>query len=63
LSFTPFSVRGKVQNEIGFVFMAVNLRKYTAVNSNFTKKSPKCEDKKITQINIEQIKQKYLIKY
>src|SRR5690625_3442761 len=34
LSFTRFSVRGKskVENEIGFALMAVNLRKYTAKN-------------------------------
>ncbi len=35
LGFTRFSVRGKekVKNELGFAFMAVNLRKYTAKNS------------------------------
>ncbi|WP_339212409.1 IS1182 family transposase [Ornithinibacillus sp. FSL M8-0202] len=34
LGFTRFSVRGKekVKNELGFAFMAVNLRKYTAMN-------------------------------
>src|SRR5699024_14507 len=34
LSFSRFSVRGKskVENEIGFALMAVNLRKYTATN-------------------------------
>jgi transposase len=36
LCFTRFSVRGqeKVENELGFAFMAVNLRKYTAINTN-----------------------------
>ncbi|WOV84007.1 IS1182 family transposase [Sporosarcina jeotgali] len=35
LAFTRFSVRGndKVKNELGFAFMAVNLRKYTAINN------------------------------
>jgi len=38
LCFTRFSVRGKekVENELGFAFMAVNLRKYTAMNTNHT---------------------------
>jgi len=33
LRFTRFSVRGesKVENEIGFALMAVNLRKYTVI--------------------------------
>ncbi|WP_100011205.1 IS1182 family transposase [Lentibacillus sediminis] len=36
LCFTRMSVRGeeKVENELGFAFMAVNLRKYTAMKSN-----------------------------
>src|SRR5699024_4502937 len=36
LRFTRLSVRGKgrVENELGFAFMAVNLRKYTAMNAN-----------------------------
>ncbi len=35
LRFTRMSVRGneKVKNELGFAFMAVNLRKYTAMNA------------------------------
>src|SRR5699024_8977126 len=35
LSFTRMSVRGneKVENELGFAFMAINLRKYTAMNA------------------------------
>src|SRR5699024_10350316 len=35
LCFTRMSVRGneKVENELGFAFMAVNLRKYTAMNA------------------------------
>ena len=46
LCFTRFSVRGKgkVENELGFAFMAVNLRKYTAMNRNQTvdnKNNPK----------------------
>lgn len=46
LCFTRFSVRGKgkVENELGFAFMAVNLRKYTAMNRNQTvdnKSNPK----------------------
>jgi len=38
LCFIRFSVRGKemVENELGFAFMAVNLRKYTAMNTNPT---------------------------
>ncbi|MGX9933075.1 IS5/IS1182 family transposase, partial [Virgibacillus salarius] len=34
--FTRMSVRGKskVENELGFAFMAVNLRKYTAFRQN-----------------------------
>lgn len=38
LRFTRMSVRGekKVENELGFAFMAVNLRKYTAKRSNVT---------------------------
>ncbi|MFB4166775.1 IS1182 family transposase [Virgibacillus sp. JSM 102003] len=38
LCFTRFSVRGKekVKNEIGFAFMAMNLRKYNAMNTNPT---------------------------
>ncbi|WBX80361.1 IS1182 family transposase [Virgibacillus salarius] len=36
LRFTRMSVRGnsKVENELGFAFMAVNLRKYTAITQN-----------------------------
>ncbi|NAZ10802.1 IS5/IS1182 family transposase, partial [Agaribacter marinus] len=36
LRFTRMSVRGKskVENELGFAFMAVNLRKYTAFGQN-----------------------------
>src|SRR5699024_1905201 len=36
LCFTRMSVRGKekVENEIGFAFMAVNLRKYTAMKTS-----------------------------
>ncbi|WP_249872886.1 IS1182 family transposase, partial [Oceanobacillus saliphilus] len=36
LGFTRLSVRNKekVKNELGFAFMAVNLRKYTAINNN-----------------------------
>ena len=36
LGFTRFSVRSKdkVENELGFAFMAVNLRKFTAINNN-----------------------------
>ncbi|SDP43049.1 transposase, partial [Halobacillus aidingensis] len=36
LRFTRMSVRGKecVENELGFAFLAVNLRKYTARNGN-----------------------------
>ncbi len=36
LHFTRMSVRGKkkVENELGFAFMAVNLRKYTAKHAN-----------------------------
>ncbi|HEX7065963.1 MAG TPA: IS1182 family transposase [Bacillales bacterium] len=36
LRFTRMSVRGKeeVENELGFAFMAVNLRKYTAMKAN-----------------------------
>ncbi|MBY7142838.1 transposase [Virgibacillus sp. NKC19-3] len=36
LRFTRFSVRGKerVDNELGFAFMAVNLRKYTAMKAS-----------------------------
>src|SRR5699024_11940283 len=35
LGFTRMSVRGKpkVHNEMGFALMAVNLRKYTAINN------------------------------
>ena len=35
LSFTRMSVRGKsnVHNKLGFALMAVNLRKYTAINN------------------------------
>ncbi|MTT33352.1 IS1182 family transposase [Terrilactibacillus sp. BCM23-1] len=38
LRFTRMSVRGKakVKNELGFAFMAVNLRKYTAKTQNLT---------------------------
>ncbi|OIJ19036.1 hypothetical protein BKP45_14355 [Anaerobacillus alkalidiazotrophicus] len=38
LRFTRMSVRSKekVENELGFAFMAVNLRKYTAINANGT---------------------------
>src|SRR5699024_4168590 len=38
LCFTRFSVRGqeKVENELGFAFMAVNLRKYTAKKTSPT---------------------------
>jgi transposase len=38
LGFTRFSVRGteKVKNEIGFAFMAVNMRKYTAYRRDIT---------------------------
>ncbi|WP_188386408.1 IS1182 family transposase, partial [Ornithinibacillus halotolerans] len=38
LCFTRMSVRGKekVENELGFAFMAVNLRKYTAMKGNRT---------------------------
>lgn len=48
LSFTRFSVRGKAKanNEMGFAFMAVNLRKYTAMNSNNHTKNRKNEIKK-----------------
>ncbi|WHX25346.1 IS1182 family transposase [Virgibacillus halodenitrificans] len=48
LSFTRFSVRGneKVKNEMGFAFMAVNLRKYTAMSNNLNPDNPKGEDKK-----------------
>src|SRR5699024_2156238 len=36
LRFTRLSVRGKenVENELGFAFMAVNIRKYTALKTN-----------------------------
>lgn len=48
LSFTRFSVRGKekVKNEMGFAFMAVNLRKYTAMNSSGFPENQKRKDKK-----------------
>ncbi|SFB36277.1 Transposase DDE domain-containing protein [Lentibacillus halodurans] len=38
LRFSRFSVRGqkKVKNELGFAFMAVSMRKYTAKKSNPT---------------------------
>jgi len=38
LCFHRFSVRGKdkVENELGFAFMAVNLRKYIAMNGGQT---------------------------
>ena len=37
LRFTRFSVRGKskVENEMGLALMAVNLRKFTAINKNY----------------------------
>ncbi|HLR79812.1 MAG TPA: transposase, partial [Bacillota bacterium] len=48
LSFSRFSVRGKskVENELAFALMAVNLRKYTAIiqNSN-NHNSPKQKKK------------------
>jgi len=48
LSFTRFSVRGKekVKNEMGFAFMAVNLRKYTAMSNGQISDNPKDKDKK-----------------
>lgn len=48
LSFTRFSVRGnaKVKNEIGFTFVAVNLRKYTAMNSSWNPDYTKGKSKK-----------------
>ena len=55
LRFTRFSVRGKekVENEIGFAFMAVNLRKYTTSKVIFSirtqKKDPR-HQKTVTRI-------------
>jgi len=48
LAFTRFSVRGneKVKNEMGFAFMAVNLRKYTATGNGQIPENPKSKDKK-----------------
>src|SRR5699024_9414398 len=52
LSFSRFSVRGKskVENELAFALMAVNLRKYTAKiqnsnNHNSTKQKRNCGKK------------------
>lgn len=48
LAFTRFSVRGneKVKNEMGFAFMAVNLRKYTALDNSQSPNNSKGNDKK-----------------
>ncbi|MBM7542164.1 transposase [Amphibacillus cookii] len=48
LAFTRFSVRGneKVKNEMGFAFMAVNLRKYTASDNSQSPNNSKGKDKK-----------------
>src|SRR5690625_219175 len=53
LSFSRFSVRGKskVENELGFALMAVNLRKYTAMNNKNDKNLVQNGSKKRTGSN------------
>jgi transposase len=55
LSFTRMSVRGKskVTNELGFAFMAVNLRKYNANNQNIN--NPNTKNDSRYQITITRI--------
>src|SRR5690606_34343312 len=51
LSFSRFSVRGKskVENELGFALMAVNLRKYTAMSNKDDYKPVANRSKKRTE--------------
>src|SRR5690625_4482464 len=53
MSFSRFSVRGKskVENELGFALMAVNLRKYTAMNNKNDKNLVQNGSKKRTGSN------------
>ncbi|WP_254391754.1 IS1182 family transposase [Terribacillus sp. DMT04] len=50
LCFTRFSVRSKekVENELGFAFMAVNIRKFTARSASIVRNSKNIRSKKIS---------------